>query len=73
MLTIYHKNAADQLIRTTFDLVTYYCEWRRQWVAYDGNLEPGEDGCYAFYGVGDTRDEAIDAMIVDWEDNYLKI
>lgn len=74
MLTIHHKNASGENVEYHIDLVVYYCEWRRQWVAYDGNMEPDpEDGCHAYYGLGDTREAAIENMIIDLEDNYLKI
>lgn len=68
MLTVYYKTSADIIVRHTMDVQTYYCEWRRQWVAYDGNLEPFEDGCFPFYGLGDTREKAIENMIADWEE-----
>lgn len=68
MLTVYYKNTANEIVRHTIDLKAYYCNWRRQWVAYDQNYEPDEDGCFPFFGLGDTRNEAVENMIIEWEE-----
>lgn len=68
MLTVYYKTSANNIVRHTMDVVAYFCEWRKQWVAYDENFEPDELGCFPFFGLGDTREEAIENMILDWEE-----
>lgn len=68
MITVYFKNADNNIIRHVMDDACYYCEWRKAWIAYDQNVEPDEDGCAKFYGIGDTRDEAINDLILQWEE-----
>lgn len=64
MMTVYFKNSRGHIVRHTLDVVAYYCDWRRAWVAYDAN-EEGEEN--ALSGEGETRSEAIENLIEAWE------
>ena len=47
----------------TIDVVSYYCEWRRCWVSFDGNLEPDECGDWLHdIGEGATQQESVDDL-----------
>lgn len=41
---------------------TYFCEWRKAYVAYDDNDEPNENG-WQQHGDGKTEEEAIEDFL----------
>lgn len=57
----------DPIPAHDMNIESYYCEWRRCWLAFDANLEPDEDGSWCHpLGAGRTRKEAEADLFDQW-------
>lgn len=58
-----------RMINHDMEIEAYFCDWQREWIAYDKNNDPNDGGLAAS---GRTRGEAIAELIGAWEYHRLQ-